>query len=44
MLRNTKIFLTNKIKDNEKVIIQLQADLETMKELVRVEKQTKQKS
>ena len=44
MLRNTKTFLTNKIKDNEKIIIQLQADLETMKELVRVEKQTKQKS
>lgn len=44
MLRNTKTFLTNKIRDNEKVILNLQKDIETLKDLVRIEKQIKQKT
>ena len=44
ILKNVKIFLTDKIKKNEDVIKTLQGDVEILKNYLRIEKQVHQKT
>lgn len=44
ILVNTKKFLTEQVKKNEEMIKSQQKDIDTLKELVRIDKQTKAKS
>lgn len=44
VLKNVKIFLTDKIKKNEEVIKTLQNDVEIMKNYLRIEKQLNSKT
>ena len=43
-LRSVKIFLTDKLKQNEQVTVTFQQDIEILKEVLRVDKQIAQKT